>query len=48
MSDVTNSCANCHYDQVEHLKCAHPTCTECFSKDTKEVRYPNWKKIEVK
>lgn len=47
-SDIKDSCVNCHHDQVEHLKCHHPTCAQCFAEDTKEKRYPNWKKIEVK
>jgi hypothetical protein len=39
-------CGNCHWQVVEHLKAAHPTCKECFAKDTKEKRYPNWKAVE--
>lgn len=41
----SDSCKNCHYDQVEHLKASSEICTECFAKDSKEKRYPNWKAI---
>ena len=43
-----NSCLNCYYEVVEHLKAKSKTCTECFAKDSPENRYPNWKEVEAK
>lgn len=46
VTGMHDSCANCHYQIVEHLKASSETCTECFKLDSKEKRYPNWKEIK--